>query len=352
MHPWFHAKLVQKILNVLHSRFQTKCPRVESDKKKKSLRERSEELRCPYCDIIQSNKSSLSYHITTVHYPQNLDLYENTDQSVVPKQRKTSEEGIEVVTLDENDSPEISNKKSTDDLSFKSGKSLVETDFSVKLLGEKSEELRCPYCDKIQTNKSSLSYHISTVHYFQNPFLNENTNPSSAQSDNKFKEVMGLPKKHLIEANERNNWTYECFICHENFATYDNFKKHISSEHGVTLMSKEEKPVPKPNNQNEDHIRNSISTNDISKILEVDEIPSSHSRGINIRVTNSDALKLFSKSPKKPESAAEKMTAIIPYIKQKPILHKRSKINFTMEDLKGGLISESFFHPLRNLCQI
>ena len=110
-------------------------------------------------------------------------------------------------------------------------------------------------------------------------------------------------------------------------------------------MSKEE-PVPKPNNQNEHHIRNSNSTNDIIKSLEVDEIPSGPrfqgSRGINIRVTNSDAVKLFSKSPKKPESAAEKMTPIIPYIKQKPILHKRSKINFTMEDLKGGLISESF----------
>ena len=187
---------------------------------------------------------------------------------------------------------------------------------------EKPEELRCPYCDKIQTNKQSLSYHISTLHYFQTPFLSEDTGPSVA--------------------NERNNWTYECFICHENFATYNNFKKHISSVHGVTLMSKEAEPVPKPNNQNEDHIRNSNSTNDISKNLEVDEIPSSNSRGINIRVTNSDAVKLFSKSPKKTESAAEKMTPIIPYIKQKPILHKRSKINFTMEDLKGGLISESF----------
>ena len=72
----------------------------------------------------------------------------------------------------------ISNKKSNDDLSFESEKNLVETNFSVKLLGEKSEELRCPYCDKIQTNKSSLSYHISTVHYFQNPFLKENTNLS------------------------------------------------------------------------------------------------------------------------------------------------------------------------------
>ena len=149
--------------------------------------EKSEELRCPYCDKIQTNKSSLLYHITTIHYPQNLDLYENTDQSVNPRQRKTSEEGIEVVTLDEIDSPEISNKKSNEDLSFKSEKSLVETDFSVKLLGEKFEELRCPYCDKIQTNKSSLSYHISTVHYFQNPFLNENTDPSieKNQTENK-----------------------------------------------------------------------------------------------------------------------------------------------------------------------
>ena len=100
--------------------------------------------------------------------------------------------------------------------------------------------------------------------------------------------------------------------------------------------------LPVPNNQNEDQIRNSNSTNDISKNLGVDEITPGHSRGINIRVTNSDAVKLFSKSPKKPESAAEKMTPIIPYIKQKPILHKRSKINFTMEDLKGCLISESF----------
>ena len=81
MHPWFYAKLAQKILNVLHSRFQTKCPRVESDKKKKSLKEKSEELRCPYCDIIQSNKSSLSYHITTIHYPPNLNLYENKNLS-------------------------------------------------------------------------------------------------------------------------------------------------------------------------------------------------------------------------------------------------------------------------------
>ena len=82
MHPWFYAKLAQKILNVLHSRFQTKCPRVESDKKKKSLKEKSEELRCPYCDIIQSNKSSLSYHITTIHYPQNLDFYEIRTESI------------------------------------------------------------------------------------------------------------------------------------------------------------------------------------------------------------------------------------------------------------------------------
>ena len=72
----------------------------------------------------------------------------------------------------------ISNKKSNEDLSFKSEKNLVDTDFSVKLSGEKSEELRCPYCDKFQTNKSSLSCHISTVHYFQNPFSNENTNLS------------------------------------------------------------------------------------------------------------------------------------------------------------------------------
>ena len=72
----------------------------------------------------------------------------------------------------------ISNKNSNEGLSFKSEKNLVETDFSVKLSGEKSEELRCPCCDKIQTNKSSLSYHISTVHYFQNPFLNENTDLS------------------------------------------------------------------------------------------------------------------------------------------------------------------------------
>ena len=72
----------------------------------------------------------------------------------------------------------ISNKNSNEGLSFKSEKNLVETDFSVRLSGEKSEELRCPFCDKIQTNKSSLSYHISTVHYFQNPFLNENTDLS------------------------------------------------------------------------------------------------------------------------------------------------------------------------------
>ena len=176
-----------------HTRFLTKCPRVESDKKKKSLREKSEELRCPYCDIIQSNKSSLSYHITTIHYPQNLDSYEKTDQSVNLKQRKTSVEGIEVVTIDEIDSPEISNKKSNEDLSFKSDKSLVETDFSVanSNSNSKSEELRCPYCDKIQTNKSSLSYHISTVHYFQNPFLNENTNLSvkKKQIENKEEDI-------------------------------------------------------------------------------------------------------------------------------------------------------------------
>ena len=175
------SDLLQHISN--YSKFQTRCSRVESDKKKKILKE----LRCPYCDIMLSNKSSLLYHITTIHYPQNLDLYENTDQSVNPNQRKTIDEGIEVVTLDEIDSPEISNKKSNEDLSFKSEKSLVETDFSAKLLREKSEELRCPYCDKIQTNKSSLSYHISTVHYFQNPFLNENTDPSieKNQTENK-----------------------------------------------------------------------------------------------------------------------------------------------------------------------
>ena len=122
----------------------------------------------------------MSYHITNIHYPQNLDLHENTGQSVDLKQRKNSEEkGIEVVTIDEINSPESSNKKSNEDLNFKSKKSLVETiDFFVKLSGEISEELRCPYCDKIQTSKSSLSYHISTVHYFQNPFLNESTNPS------------------------------------------------------------------------------------------------------------------------------------------------------------------------------
>ena len=85
----------------------------------------------------------------------------------------------------------ISNKKSNEVLSFKSEKNLVETDFSVKLLGGKSEELRCPYCDKIQTNKSSLSYHISTVHYFQNPFLNENTDLSvkKKQIENKEEDI-------------------------------------------------------------------------------------------------------------------------------------------------------------------
>ena len=52
------------------------------------------------------------------------------------------------------------------------------------------------------------------------------------------KEVPKSPKEKLtVVYKERNSWTYECFICHENFTSYANFKKHISSLHGVTLTN-------------------------------------------------------------------------------------------------------------------
>ena len=66
---------------------------------------------------------------------------------------------------------------------------------------------------------------------------------SSAKSDIKFKEVHILPEEQLTVVNERNNRTYECFVCHENFASYDNFKSHISSMHGVTLMISKETSI-------------------------------------------------------------------------------------------------------------
>ena len=61
------------------------------------------------------------------------------------------------------------------------------------------------------------------------------------------KEVPYLTKEKLaVVYNERNSWTYECFICHENFTSYANFKKHTSSLHGVTLTNnfKNAKEVP------------------------------------------------------------------------------------------------------------
>ena len=66
---------------------------------------------------------------------------------------------------------------------------------------------------------------------------------SSAKSDIKFKEVHILPEEQLTVVNERNNRTYECFVCHENFTSYDNFKSHISSMHGVTLIISKETSI-------------------------------------------------------------------------------------------------------------
>ena len=99
--------------------------------------------------------------------------------------------GEENQAIDEIDSTEISNKTSNEDLSLNSEKSLAEN------LTKKSEELRCRYCDKIQSNKSSLGYHISTVHLLQNPFLNEpdeNTDPfvKKKQIENKDDENEGI----------------------------------------------------------------------------------------------------------------------------------------------------------------
>ena len=91
--------------HVLH----TRCPGVESDKKKKSMREKSEELRCPYCDKIQTNKSSLAYHISTLHYfkcskcinqffqsQEELDLHFQ-EQHTIPQRFVPSIEKIDVI---------------------------------------------------------------------------------------------------------------------------------------------------------------------------------------------------------------------------------------------------------------
>ena len=103
---------------------------------------------------------------------------ENRENHEIEAKKSSQNEEISIgVINDENheiQSTEASNKTSNanEDLSFNSEKSLAEN------LTEKSEELKCHYCDKIQPNKSSLTFHISTVHLLQNPFLNENIDPS------------------------------------------------------------------------------------------------------------------------------------------------------------------------------
>ena len=58
------------------------------------------------------------------------------------------------------------------------------------------------------------------------------------------KEVPILPEEEFTVINNRNNWTYECFVCHDNFTSYDDFKSHISSLHGVTLTISKESSMP------------------------------------------------------------------------------------------------------------
>ena len=92
------------------------------------------------------------------------------------------------------------------------------------------------HCHEKFSSYENFKRHISSFHgvTLTNNFKNT-------------KEVPYLTKEKLaVVYNERNSWTYECFICHENFTSYANFKKHTSSLHGVTLTNnfKNAKEVP------------------------------------------------------------------------------------------------------------
>jgi hypothetical protein len=67
----------------------------------------------------------------------------------------------------------------------------------VNIRKEKSEELRCPYCDKIQTNKSSLAYHISTLHYFKCSKCINQFFQSQEELDLHFQEQHTIPQRFV-----------------------------------------------------------------------------------------------------------------------------------------------------------
>ena len=140
--------------------------------------------------------------------------------------------------VDEIDSTEILNKKSNEDLTFNSEKSLAET--SGKLSGEKSEELRCHYCDKIQSSKSSLSYHIKTVHLLQNPFSNENSENTDKkkQIENKDEDNEVIRIDYEIDSFEKSNEVsilegenYHCPHCEAVFLRKLSLNEHIKNFH-------------------------------------------------------------------------------------------------------------------------
>ena len=66
---------------------------------------------------------------------------------------------------------------------------------------------------------------------------------SSAKSGIKSKEVHILLEEQLTVVNEK-TIGHECFICHEIFSSYDNFKIHTSSLHGVKLIISKDSIIP------------------------------------------------------------------------------------------------------------
>ena len=86
------------------------------------------------------------------------------------------------------------------------------------------EELRCPYCDKIQTNKSSLEYHINTVHYFKCSQCVNQFFQSQEDLDLHFKDLHTRPQRFENEGED-----LTCPFCNVDFIEKSDLLVHISN---------------------------------------------------------------------------------------------------------------------------
>ena len=89
---------------------------------------------------------------------------------------------------------------------------------------ELSEELRCHYCDKIQTNKSSLEYHINTVHYFKCSQCVNQFFQSQEDLDLHFKDLHTRPQRFENEGED-----LTCPFCNVDFIEKSDLLVHISN---------------------------------------------------------------------------------------------------------------------------